>query len=74
MTLARDRFELSAHLLEALVAYARRGDVPLVVSGELLDVAFEAVADVGVWNRKHPDMEITGIPRIDHNCPGRAVK
>lgn len=58
-----DRRELTARLLETVTNYRKWQFVVVPsVRRDMIDAAFDAMADIGTFNRQWPDMRITPIP------------
>jgi hypothetical protein len=62
MTLAGDRLQLVSRLASTLTELNRFYGGPIhEVRQILINDAFDACADVGVFNRRHPSMRITPL-------------
>ena len=60
------RRELTARLVETMVAYHGMRAAPLPeIRSEALNAAFNAVADIGCFNRAWPELAIGKVPSGD---------
>ena len=56
-----DRASLISRLASTLAAYTKMVGAPEIVRREVLDMAFDATASVGIFNRRHPQHRIEPI-------------
>lgn len=54
----RDRHELSRHFFGARASFLKLAGAPRIVRDDVLEAAFNAAADIGVYNRANPDLKI----------------
>jgi hypothetical protein len=63
MTLEGDRVELLSRLASSLTEVRRfSGAFIPQVREEMIEIAFQAMADIGVFNRRHPELRINPLP------------
>lgn len=54
----RDRHELSRHFFSARATFLKLQGAPAIVRDDVLDAAFNAAADIAVYNRANPERAI----------------